>query len=36
MRFLEKMRDVLIISLITSFFWLALYVSVLDSALGVK
>ena len=37
MKFLEKIRDVLIVSLVASFFWLALYVAVLDAAIeGLK
>jgi hypothetical protein len=34
MRFLEQVRDVLIVSLIASFVWFAVYVVVLDAALG--
>ena len=34
MRFLEQMRDVLILSMIASFIWFAVYVVVLDAALG--
>ncbi len=34
MRFLEKVRDVLIVSLVASFFWLALYLAVFDAALA--
>ena len=30
---LEKMRDVLIVSLIASFIWFAVYVAVLNAAL---
>ena len=33
MRFLEQVRDVLIVSLIASFIWFAAYVVVLDVAL---
>ena len=37
MRFLEKVRDVLMVSLVASFFWLALYLAVFDAALeGLK
>lgn len=37
MKFLEKVRDILIVSLFASFFWLAIYVSVLDAAIkGLK
>ena len=34
MRFLDYVRDVLLVSLIASFIWLAVYVVVLDAALG--
>ena len=34
MRFLVQVRDVLIVSLIASFIWFAVYVAVLDAALG--
>ena len=34
MRFLDYVRDVLIVSLIASFIWFAIYVAVLDVALG--
>lgn len=34
MRFLDYVRDVLIVSLIASFIWFAVYVVVLDAALG--
>ena len=34
MRFLEQVRDVLIVSLIASFIWFAVYVAILDAALG--
>ena len=34
MRFLEQMRDVLIVSMIASFIWFAVYVVVLDVAYG--
>ena len=34
MRFLDYVRDVLIVSLIASFIWFAVYVSVVDVALG--
>ena len=34
MRFLEQMRDVLIVSMIASFVWFAIYVAILDVALG--
>lgn len=33
MRFLEKTRDVLIVSLIASLIWFAVYVAILDAAL---
>ena len=33
MRFLEQVRDVLIVSMIASFIWFAVYVAVLDVAL---
>ena len=33
MRFLEQMRDVLIVSMIASFIWFAVYVVFLDAAL---
>ena len=32
--FFEQVRDVLIVSLIASFIWFAIYVAVLDAALG--
>ena len=32
--FFEQVRDVLIVSLIASFIWFAVYVAVLDAALG--
>jgi len=34
MRFLEQVRDVLIVSMIASFVWFAIYVAILDVALG--
>ena len=34
MRFLEQVRDVLIVSMIASFIWFVVYVVVLDVALG--
>ena len=34
MRFLEQVRDVLIVSMIASFIWFAVDVVVLDVALG--
>ena len=34
MRFLEQVRDVLIVSMIASFIWFGVYVVVLDAALG--
>ena len=34
MRFLDYVIDVLIVSLIASFIWFAVYVAVLDVALG--
>ena len=34
MRFLEQVRDVLIVSMIASFIWFAVYVVILDVALG--
>ena len=34
MRFLEQMRDVLIVSMIASFIWFAVYIVVLDVAYG--
>ena len=34
MRFLEQVRDVLIVSMIASFIWFAVYVAILDLALG--
>ena len=34
MQFLDYVRDVLIVSLIASFIWFAVYVVVLDVALG--
>ena len=33
MRFLEQVRDVLIVSMIASFIWFAVYVVVLNTAL---
>jgi hypothetical protein len=37
MRLIEWARDVLIVSLLVSFVWLGIYVSVLDAALkGVR
>ena len=33
MRFLEKTRDVLIVSLIASLIWFAIYVAILDATL---
>jgi hypothetical protein len=33
MKFLDYVRDVLIVSLAASFFWLALYLNILDAAL---
>jgi len=32
-RFLEKTRDILIVSLIASLVWFAIYVAILDAAL---
>ena len=34
MRFLEQVRDVLIVSMIASFIWFAVYAVLLDAALG--
>ena len=34
MQFLEQVRDVLIVSMIASFVWFAIYVAILDVALG--
>ena len=34
MRFLEQVRDVLIVSMIASLIWFAVYVVVLNAALG--
>ena len=34
MRFLEQVRDVLIVSMIASFIWFAVYVAILDLAFG--
>tara|TARA_Y100001968_G_C19101224_1_gene592630 strand:+ start:452 stop:562 length:111 start_codon:yes stop_codon:yes gene_type:complete len=34
MRFLEQVRDVLIVSMIASFIWFAVYVVLLDAVLG--
>ena len=34
MQFLEQVRDVLIVSMIASFIWFAVYVVVLDLAMG--